>query len=426
MRKHNIKKIIEKIFSVKNSNDKRHKSITILGIRIKFRRLPTIKFNNKEMKNLLKQIDKKKQNYLYLDWYFGKYVFDEMINATYQQINLIKFPLLDLFGVANRFILWNQWGYNRIYIRKKLTNSLKNKQIKALLVTADWPYAFDDLIDIFKKMNIPTYCIIHEGVFQNETIYYNSQKPISDKVMTWGELTKQIFIQRGYPEKNIYSVGSIKLNKYKFFKPTVTRNDFFEIIKLDNTKKTILYCCQLCDFQWGDQNYALIKQREIISDLAAIAKNNNYNLIIRNAPAEPAKILPPDFIKQYSNMQYIFIDGCDVDNSFKSFYKTNPDDSIFYSDIIIGMNTTMQLEASISNKPALVVKYFDFLDKWHKELGLPICSDKDELTQIINKYIGCNKNLIAEDAKLNFYKNYGYYPDKEFNPLNNIEKILLN
>lgn len=419
-------KFLEKIFSVKNSNDKRHKVVTIAGIKLKFRRNHTVKFNKIEMKNLLKQLDSNKQNYLYLDWHFGKYVFDEMLNANYQQINLIKFSLSNLFGFSTRFELWDWWEYNRTYIRKKLTKSLKNQNIKALLLTLDWAYKFNDIIDIFKKINIPAYCIIHEGVFQNEHIYYDSKKPISDKVLTWGELTKQIFMQRGYPEKEIYTVGSIKLNSYKHFKPKLTRSDFFTITNLDDTKKTILYCCQLCDAQWGNQNYALTKQREVISDLINIAELNNYNLIVRNAPADPSQILPPDFVKQYDKLQNVFIDGKDIDYSLKSFYKTKPDDSIFYSDIVIGMNTTMQLEASVANKPAVVVKYFDFIDKWHKELGLPLCINKNELERAINQYIGCNKNLIAENAKENFYKNYGYFPDMEFNPLKNIEIILLN
>lgn len=421
-----MSKFIEKIFSVKNSHDKRHKVVTIAGIQLKFRRRPTVKFNKKEMDNLLKGVDNNKINYLYLDWYFGKYVFEEMINADYQHINLIKFSLFNLFGFSTQFELFEKWEYNQTYIIKKLAKSLINKNIKALLVTYDWLPFFDSLIDMLKKIDIPTYCIIHEGVFQNEKIYYNSRKPISDKVLTWGELTRQIFIQRGYPEKDIYTVGSIKLNKYKSFTPKLTLNEFFKITNLDSTKKTILYCCQLCDNQWGDQSYALNRQQEIISDLVNISKKNNYNLIVRNAPASPSLILPPDFYKTISELQNVFIDGIDIDNSSKSFYKTNPDDSIFYSDIIIGMNTTMQLEASISNKPALVAKYFDFQDKWHKELSLPLCSNKDELEQTINKYISCNKNLIAEEAKENFYNNYGYYPQKNFNPLKNIEKILLS
>lgn len=193
--------ILQKIFSVKNSDDKKHKIITIAGITFKIKWFFTVELNEEEMENLIGQIDKTKQNYLYLDWYFGKYVFDTMLEANYLHVNLIKFSLFDLFGFANRVVFWRKWKYSRVYIRKTLVNSLKNKNIKGLLVTSDWAAHFDELIDIFKEMNVPTYCIIHEGVFQNEDIYYDSQKPLSDKVLTWGELTKQIFVKRGYPEK---------------------------------------------------------------------------------------------------------------------------------------------------------------------------------------------------------------------------------
>ena len=421
-----MKNILQKIFSIKNTADKTHKVVTIFGIKFKLKRNHSVKFCRKEMENIISQIDKNKQNYLYLDWFSGKYIFDRMIEAKYQNINLIKFSLFNLFGFLNRFDLWGKWNSNNDYIQKKLTKYLKDKNIRALLVTLDWAHCFDSIINIFKNIGIPTYCIIHEGVFQDENIYYNSQKPISDKVLTWGELTKQIFEKRGYPTEKIFLVGSIKLNSYKYFKPKLSKNEFFEITGLDENKKTILYCCQLCDFQWGDQDHALKKQKEVIEDLGYIAKNNNYNLIIRNAPAHPSKILPVNFVKQYENIKYIFIDGVDIDNSMKSVYKTNPDDAIFYSDIIIGMNTTMQLEASVLNKPSIVAKYFDFYDKWHQELGLPVCRNKDELELNIKKYIEYKKSLIIPEAKEDFYKNYGYYPDMDFDPLKNIEKVLLN
>jgi len=403
---------------------KEHIIYNLCGIKFKFKFSPSFKFNNKEIKHILSQISNNKINYLYLDWDFGKYVFEEMLKEKYSNINLIEFSLFKVLNIKNRIDFWNLWEEDKILFKKNIEKTFKKKRISGFLVTQDWAPAFSDLIDIFKEINIPTICIIHEGVFQNENIYYNSTKPVSAKVLTWGEQTKNIFIKRGYPSKDIHCVGSIKLNSYKTFKPTISKEKFFQKLKLDSNKKTIMYCCQLCDFQWGNQQFALNKQMDVINDLIYIAKEDNYNLIIRNAPANPKLILPNEFIEKYINDNICF-DGNDIDNSLKSTYLINSKDSIYYANLIIGMNTTMQLEASVLNKPSIVVKYFDFDDKWHRELGLPVCKDKFELKNCIRKFIKCKKSLIADDSIKEFYNNYGYYPDKTYNPIKNIEKILL-
>ena len=148
-------------------------------------------------------------------------------------------------------------------------------------------------------------------------------------------------------------------------------------------------------------------------------------MIVRNAPAHPELILPTQFINEYKNIKNVVFNGLDFDKSYKSTYLSKPEEDMFFSDIVLGMNTTMQLEATILNKPALIVKYFDFNAKWNKELGLPICNDINELKEAITKYIDVKKNLVNSDLYDTFCKNYGYSNDESFNPLKEIEKILL-
>lgn len=402
--------------------NKDHIIFNILGIKIKLHSRP--KYNKQYINNILKQIKSDKKNYLYLDWPFGKYIFDSMINTQYKNINLIKFSLFDILDCKNRFELWDLMDKDKTCI-EKVINSLKYKKINGFLVTLDWNGHHQRVIKAFKRIGIPTLCIIHEAVFQDEKLYYDSKKPISDLVLTWGEMTKTIFQKRGFNSEKIKIVGSIKLSNCKNYKPSISKEDFFIKLNLDNRKKTILYCCQLCDFQWGDQLFALEKQRNLIKDLISIAQDQGYNLIVRNAPAHPELILPTQFINEYKNIKNVVFNGLDFDKSYKSTYLSKPEEDMFFSDIVLGMNTTMQLEATILNKPALIVKYFDFNAKWNKELGLPICNDINELKEAITKYIDVKKNLVNSDLYDTFCKNYGYSNDESFNPLKEIEKILL-
>ena len=89
------------------------------------------------------------------------------------------------------------------------------------------------------------------------------------------------------------------------------------------------------------------------------AEECNYNLIVRNGPAFPRTILSDSIVETIKSSNNCIVDGENANNTTTK-YITEPGDSIYYSDIIVGMNTTMQLEASLLNKPAIVAGFFDF------------------------------------------------------------------
>ena len=374
--------------------------------------------------SLQQQVQKDKKNYLYIDWPFGNYVFDEMEKANYENINLIKFSQLEFLNLENRSALKRISDQKSKEAEEAYLSLFKQLNIDGVLFTHDWHVSFRVLIEALKKEGIKTICIVHEGVFQNENLFYDSQKPICDLVLCWGELHKKIFTSRGYDEDKIFAVGSIKLNGYKKFKPTISKNEMFNKLNLDINNKTILYCCQLCDNQWGDQDNALKEQRRLIKDLIDISQENNYNLIVRNAPAQPRFILPDDFMKQFNGIKNVVFEGQDLSNMAKSSYLTKSSDNLYYSDIIVGMNTTMQIEGTLLHKPAIVAAYFDFDPKWHHELGLPICYNFEQLQDTINKFIDNKSGLIQEEKRNSFYKDYGFEEDLGYDPIKNIEEFI--
>ncbi len=408
---------------LKISKNDKHKIIEILNIKIKLK-INSFEYNKKSLKNILSQIKKDKFNYLYLDWPFGSYVFDELLKSNNKNINYIKLSFFDIFQIENRFDLTKFFVRHKEECSNLINKYFKNKKIDGILVTMDWAPLHRNVVESFQKIGIPAICIIHEGVFQDRGKYYEGIVPKTDYTLVWGDILKSIFVERSYNIEKLTKIGSIKLNSYKYYAPKQNKSEFFKTLKLDPNKKTILYCCQLCDLQWGNQENALKKQREVIGDLVYIAKKYNYNLIIRNAPADPKKILPINIQQEFLKNNFVAIDGKEV--SVTSQYLTTPGDSIYYSDVIVGLNTTMQLEASVLNKPALIAKYFEFNPKWNKELGLPVCNNKSELENTINKYIDCRHNLIAENLKEDFCKNYGFYEDLDYNPIQNTEQFLQN
>lgn len=382
--------------------------------------------NEEYLLELKSKIKKDRENYLFLYWPYGNYVYEELEKSV-TNINIIQFSLFKLFNlkdVKEVINVFTDFCYDYITEFEKIINNyFKDEHIKGLLITSDWYPTLRQIISCFKYANIPVLCIVHEGVFQDRTRFYNGAVPISDHIFVWGELLKSVFLERGYDENRIHVIGSIKLNKYKNFYPKLTKEEFFDKLKLNSAQKTILYCCQLCDMQWGKQSYALAQQENVIKTLIKIAEELGYNLIVRNGPAYPRTILSDDIVKLIKSSNNCVIDGDNKDN-VTTKYITESGDSIYYSDIIIGLNTTMQLEASLLNKPAVVAGFFDFDTKWPDELGIPLCKNYDELKECIVENINSNKSLIDEYKKISFYKNYGYSEDKNYLPIKNFEEEL--
>ena len=366
------------------------------------------------------------KKYAYFDWPFGDYIFKALNEYNSKEVQFIKFSLFDMLKIQNRFAMWEYFYKNKPYCEEMICEFIETTKPEALIVNFDWLKLCTDVIRVFHLMEIPVILILHEGVFQDEDIWYDRKIPIADKALVWGELHKRIFEKRGYPSENISVVGSVKLNQYKNFTPSISREDFFRKTGLNANQRTILYCCQLCDQQWGEQSFALKKQLEQITDIAKAAENNNWNFIVRNTTSRPCEVLPPEFVETFKGNKNIFIDGEDVDSTFKSTYRINAEDTIWYSDLIIGMDTTMQLEASLLNKPAAVIKYFDFDPKWHRELGLPVAKNYSELVSLIETTINLECDLISDDKKDYFCKEYGYNNDSNYSPMVNIEKFLID
>lgn len=373
-----------------------------------------------------KKIKKKSDIFLYFDWPFGSYIFDELLKEK-TNLQLDKFSLFEIFDVHDRRDLMVLYEQDLQTYCQTICNFIVEHYpdgIQGFLITHDWLPAHQVVVKIFQKLGVQTVLITHEGVFQNRNLFYDSKAPICDIALVWGRLHKEIFIERGYSSEKIFEVGSIKLNKMKNFSFNVDKDKFFSITNLHADKKTILYCCQLCDLQWGCQENALNHQKKQIEDIVMLCNENEYNCIIRNSPALPMRVLPDDFVSYLSKYDNVFIDGYDLDNTAKSQYKVSIEDSLFYSDLVIGMNTTVQLEAVLIHKPAIIMQYFDFDAVWGRVLGLPIAKSKKDLALLVQHLINVDRFNIDQDLREHFEISYGYSDNPDFSPIDNIYNIL--
>merc|ERR1712194_82653 len=112
------------------------------------------------------------------------------------------------------------------------------------------------LVDVCKDLGIKTILVLHESVFLSQEKYYmyklgdiEINLPKCDHVITWGELQKNIFMERGLNENKIQVLGAPKFDIYHQYKSLTSREDFCMIYGLDPKKDILLYALQPMDIQ---------------------------------------------------------------------------------------------------------------------------------------------------------------------------------
>lgn len=326
-----------------------------------------------------------KKFFVYLPWIkgTGNYLVEKINNSEkYKIVELSIFKNLDV----NRskiisFVINNPEKYREQILRAILP--IKNS-ISGLILTHDWSCVMRQCAKIFNDLNLPTILVPHESNFADRNLYYKetnnlSSVPVCDLIYAWGDLQKNIFIERGYPENRIITTGAPKFDRYFNFTPTCSRKDYFNHFKLDPKKKTILFAMQPLDSQFETNNARKI-QNDIISDIDIICQKHDLQFIVR---------MPPSGSNLLSKVNKESKNIC-IDGNEKMNYFALPEDAIFHSDIICSINSTMLLEGLVMNKPSISTKYFDF-DQILEKSGILIARDKNELTKEITNIVN-NKN----------------------------------
>lgn len=295
---------------------------------------------------------------------------------------------------------------------------IKDK-IDGLIVTLDWTPPMRIAVSVCREIGIKTILIPHESVFLDESKYYwdiksFASRPICDVVLTWGNLQKRIYTERGYPEKNIIAVGSPKLDYDATYKRKLSHKEYCNIYGLREDKKIILFCAQFLDSQI-DFSIAMNAQIRAILDLVDICEKNNFQLIIRTPP-NGYNLLKGDNLKVVQSKDFCYYEN-------PKFYLTGPSEAIAHADIVVSMNSTMLFEASIMNTPSLSVRYIDIKSIW-KESIIPVAKNKDELREKINNIF--KYGLKIDKKEYERLKNEFGIGEFDGKSNDRIKKILLN
>ena len=341
--------------------------------------------------------------YLYLPWI--KALTNKLIE-TIDQSDTIRFIPLTVFADSHNLTNRGRINYFAKYCHQDLVQILSNwlepvaKDIKGFVFTFDYTLLQREIIKLCAKLNILTILIPHESVFLNRNKYYyypltEVNSPRCDYVLCWGQLQKDIFVSRGYPEERIKIVGAPKFDRHYHFHAKLSREEFCTQAKLNPKQKIILYAAQTLDFQ-VNQKKALQLQQSLIKQLIHYATKNQCGFVLRCPPTQ-VQILSTSVVKEMHTAGF-FIDGLD------SHYCFEVEEAIYHAEVLVSINSTMLFEAVLMGTPSISVKYFDFEEYW-KEAGIPYAHDKTELIHLLNECLRPEKSKVVkltEWAKLSF------------------------
>lgn len=262
------------------------------------------------------------------------------------------------------------WIY-KWFLRNRLV-PLKNK-IYGMIFTHDWHPVMRLAVEVCHELNIPTILIPHESVFLDEEKYYldpisSASVPACNMALVWGELQKRIFLERGYPEECLHVVGSPKLDTCANYTPCLTREQFCHFYGFNPNLPIFLFATQFLDNQ-TDTKIALEAQRHAISDALEFCQIHSCQLLVRQPP-NGSDILNTALRSLLLEAPYAAIDH-------SSCYQTTSEESIFHSEVVLSINSTMLFEAIIMERKAFSMKYIEFNPIWSEKL-IPYARNKIE------------------------------------------------
>lgn len=281
---------------------------------------------------------------------------------------------------VSRFARENPDLYRRLIARRLVAI---RKKVAGLVLTFDWAPVMRIIASVCEELEIPRVLIPHESVFINSSLYYWDQTalasvPIADIVLAWGQLHKDIFIERGYPEERIQVLGSPKLDTYFNYQPLLSRKQFCGLFGLEVDRNIVLFAVQPLDSQL-DTSVAKMDQRRAVKDLLVLSQKLDFQLIVR---------LPPSGVNILGNP---LSDSIRLSNSAvlddSNCYFVAPEEAIYHCRLVISINSTMLFEALLAGRHALSIKYTNFEQIWERA-GIVSVSNKDELEAKICSLLG--------------------------------------
>ena len=352
---------------------------------------------------------------------YNKFLYEDLLKK-YKEKDII---FIDLFGSGYKKILIKiRKIFLNLFIKDLRYQIIKelykiDKQNKPNLWVTDTINFLSDVKTYNSKC-----AILHGLPFKNFFLCRNLLK--YDYVFLPGKyhLNKLIHFKKKYSTSNTKFIISTSVKIIPYLKKNlfIKKNKYFDLLKLNIKKKTVLFCPThdaFCNNRFFPSRFG--SQFDRLINLADLVVNKlNLNFIIKlhhyHYKYLDNKIL--NSLKTWENL-YIF-------KSNKDFDSTESKNIFYYSDILITDTSGSGVIGAFLNKKIIFMepdKNFNWQNADISKNMRPgfICKDFKDLQYSLRQYL--KKDKIFETKKLNFVRKIFY---KDNNYLNNIKKSILS
>jgi len=300
-------------------------------------------------------------------------------------------------------------------VRKHFSEN-KPKIVILLYETAPTSLA---IISACNALGIKTIGIQHGLIHSHHTFYMHDQFmsekhqygfQLPNKLLLFGDIPKQILLERGYPEDRLIAFGNPMFFHLDKIKPKNNLEEFVKKYQLPSNCYFILFApAGMSIYKKARTNF----NKETLEKLLEIAnKNNEFFIIIKPHPADN----PQDYQS--------IIDQTGSHNA--KVLQGNLIELILNSNVVVSTISTSIIDAMCLNKPVIQVKFEQVemklpYDDYETVLVSKLNNLEENIQKIINDKDLCQKLLEQEQKFVKKYYNIGGE-----NPRNIIRGILEN
>lgn len=224
---------------------------------------------------------------------------------------------------------------------KRLKNLFHCKKNIKLIVLRNEQREFEKCLLFAARDEGVSTLVIQHGIVAEKN---GSEILLSDRYATWGIATEQQHIQYGnVPEVMIVVTGNPNFDSLIQWQPKETKHELFRKFKFDDKKGIVLFVTQQVNKSSSYRSFDLF-HAECLELLKVMKDFPNYQLVVK---VDPYETIDPywEYIKYFSKL----------DPHLKAFAlkKVNIYTLLFYSDVVITLDSTAALEAMLFYKPII-------------------------------------------------------------------------
>lgn len=228
-----------------------------------------------------------------------------------------------------------------------------------------------ELIKLGSTNDIPTASIIDHWTWYYKRFLLDHNLVYPDCIFVNDEFARKAAISEGIKESLLTIVGNpvLEIKSRRILIP-LPKNEWLKSLNLNN-KKTITFISETLreDFPPGSDSFLGFEEFVVINDLKQIAKEFEYNLLLKLHPSETL-----DKYVAYLDNSVVIIDTI---NHFDSI--------VANSDYIIGMGSMFLIEASLFREDILSYRPNQQKDFIGNQMGLTcLIQDKNELRKVFS------------------------------------------